>query len=225
MHCNCENCAFKSVFFEFFTDDDLNQYCDSLEKISVPKGKRFITQGDKIRSFKSLSEGLIKLHRINELGKEQIISFGKPSDFISIHNIFAEDTYSYSITTLEESTICIFDIEKIKTLIKQNGDFAYKMIRTTTMAANHIILNKLNLLSKTMYGKVAHVILFFHEEIYHSYGFDLPVSRKEIAQYTGLSIETVIRVLSEFRKSGLIKIYGKRLEIINKDELKHILKN
>ena len=75
------------------------------------------------------------------------------------------------------------------------------------------------MISKSMYGKVASVLLFFQEKIYFTYGFDLPVSRKEIAQYTGLSIETVIRVISEFRRDGLIKVYGKRIEIIDKDSL------
>ncbi|MBK7094236.1 MAG: winged helix-turn-helix domain-containing protein [Saprospiraceae bacterium] len=40
-----------------------------------------------------------------------------------------------------------------------------------------------------------------------------------MAQYTGLSIETVIRVISEFRKDGIIKVFGKRIEIVNKPGL------
>jgi len=58
-----------------------------------------------------------------------------------------------------------------------------------------------------------------YEEIYFSPAFELPISRKEIAQYTGLTIETVIRVISSFRRDRLIKVYGKQIEIIDKDAL------
>lgn len=207
------------IFYESLMSNDLEGFCGNRTEIILPKGYTFIKQGDEIKNFKYLKEGLIKLHKVGESGKTQIISFGKPMDFVSIHNIFAEKTYSYSVTTLEKSTICIFDIDFINNLVKNNGEFANRIIQTTTRTANRIISNSLDLLGRSMYGKIASVLLFFQEEVYFTYGFDLPVSRKEIAQYTGLSIETVIRVISEFRKDGLIKVYGKRIEIIDKKGL------
>ena len=140
-------------------------------------------------------------------------------DFISIQNAFFEKTYNYSVTAIEDSTICVFDIDVMYDLIQTNGKFALKMLEISSMALNNIIDNSLELISKTMYGKVASLLLFFSDKIYDSDSFDLPVSRKEIAQYTGLSIETVIRVISEFRRDGIIKVFGKRIEIVNKSGL------
>ncbi len=220
MICSCQNCHIKKIFFESLREGvELEKYCNARTEITIPAGKKIIKQGDKIKSFKYLQEGLIKLHRKSKSGGEQIISFGKPMDFVSIQNIFSNKRYSYSVTTLENSTICIFNLSIITDLIRSNGKFAEKIIETTNKASNRILSNSLDMISKSMYGKVASVLLFFQEQIYFSYGFDLPVSRKEIAQYTGLSIETVIRVISEFRRDGLIKVYGKRIEIIDKDSL------
>jgi CRP/FNR family transcriptional regulator len=219
MQCTCHNCHIKTIFYESVHEDELEGFCAAKTEIVVPAGKRFIKQGDKIKSFKYLKEGLIKLHKIDDSGKEQIISFGKPMDFISIHNVFAEKRYSYSITALEDSAICKFDMGIINKLINNNGEFAKRIIKKTSEASNRILSNSLDLIRKSMYGKVASVILFFQENIYFTYGFELPVSRKEIANYTGLSIETVIRVISEFRRDGLIKVYGKRIEIIDKPSL------
>ena len=50
----------------------------------------------------------------------------------------------------------------------------------------------------------------------------MPVSRKEIAEYIGMTTENVIRTLSEFRHDGLIKIYGKLIEIIDKKMLERV---
>ena len=222
MQCSCNNCHIRTIFYETLMSNELDGFCGARTELTLSKGVTFIRQGDEIKSFKYLKEGLIKLHKTDDTGKTQIISFGKPMDFVSIHNIFAEKTYSYSVTTLEKSIICVFDLGLINNLVRTNGEFANRIIQTTTRTANKIISDSLDLLGRSMYGKIARVILFFQEEIYFTYGFDLPVSRKEIAQYTGLSIETVIRVISEFRKDGLIKVYGKRIEIIDKKGLQAI---
>ena len=226
MICSCANCHIKITFFEsLLTEKDLDLYCNARTETIIPAGKSIIKQGDPIRSFKYLYEGLIKLHRTNKDGTEQIISFGKPMDFVSIHNIFSSEYYNYSVTALQDSTVCRFDLPTIKELIKTNGLFAKKIIETTNAASNRILNNSLDLISKSMYGKVANVLLFFQKEIYFSPEFELPVSRKEIAQYTGLTIETVIRVISSFRRDGLIKVYGKRIEIIDSEGLEAIFEH
>jgi len=226
MICNCDDCHIKTIFFKSLRkSEELEKYCNAKTEISIPAGKRFIKQGEKIKRFKYLQKGLIKLHRKNDSGAEQIISFGKPMDFVSVQNVFSKNKYSYSVTALEDSIVCVFDLSTILDLIESNGVFAQRIIETTNKASNRILSNSLDMISKSMYGKVASVILFFQEKVYFTYGFDLPVSRKEIAQYTGLSIETVIRVISEFRRDGLIKVYGKRIEIIDKEGLVSIFEH
>jgi len=65
-------------------------------------------------------------------------------------------------------------------------------------------------------------LLYFSQDIYFSPEFDLPLSRKEMAEYVGMTTENVIRTLSEFRRDGILKIYGKTIQIVNIDILKSI---
>lgn len=226
MICSCANCHIKTIFFESLLDDiEYEKYCNARTEVNFLAGELIIKQGDPIRSFKYLYEGLIKLHRTNLDGTEQIISFGKPMDFVSIHNVFSSENYNYSVTALEDSKVCKFDIKVVKELIKLNGVFALRIIETTNAASNRILTDSLNLISKSMYGKVSSILLFFQKSVYFSPEFELPISRKEIAQYTGLTIETVIRVISSFRRDGLIKVYGKQIEIIDKDGLEAIFEH
>jgi len=226
MICSCNECHIKKIFFESLLDkDDLEKYCNAKSEQLIPAGTTIINEGDEIKSFKYLYKGLIKLYRTNKDGTQQIISFGKPMDFVSIHNIFSQKKYNYSVTTLEESKVCRFDMSAIEELIRSNGVFAQKILETTNATSNKILTSSLNLISKSMYGKVASVLLFFLDDVFMSNEFDLPISRKEIAQYTGLSIETVIRVISTFRSDGLIKVYGKRIEIIDRESLEAIFEH
>jgi CRP/FNR family transcriptional regulator len=84
-----------------------------------------------------------------------------------------------------------------------------------------IIMQALDLRQKNLIGRVAYVLLYFSKEIYNSRIFDLPVSRKEIADFIGMSTANVIRTMSEFKKEGIINIYGKTIEVadINKLEI------
>jgi len=71
-------------------------------------------------------------------------------------------------------------------------------------------------------GRIAHILISFAKDIYHSNEFILPISRKEIGELINMTTENVIRILSEFRKDGLIEINGKQIKIINAEMLTKI---
>ena len=87
------------------------------------------------------------------------------------------------------------------------------------LSARHSISGK-----KTLIGRVAFVLLYFTKEIYNSRVFDLPVSRKEIADYIGMSTANVIRTLSDFKKEGIIRVFGKTIEVVDIEKLEVISK-
>ena len=75
---------------------------------------------------------------------------------------------------------------------------------------------------KNLKGRVAHVLIYFAQYVYRSHEFELPVSRREIADYIGMTTENVIRTLSEFRRDKIIKIYGKDIMISDIKRLENI---
>ena len=67
--------------------------------------------------------------------------------------------------------------------------------------------------------------LYFSDQVYFSDSFDLPLARKEIAELIAMTTENVIRILSEFRKDGILKINGKTIEICNRSRLQQIMEH
>ena len=222
MICSCEFCDLKTLFYASLKSDDLERYCSTRHETSIKAGESLIKQGDEIKDFIYLKEGLVKLYRKSDQGQIQIISFGKPFDFVSLLSVFSDEKYNYSVTALEDSIACMFNLDEIKKLIKTNGEFAMHLIRTQNRSSDRIILNTLNMLQKRLYGRVAAVLLYFADEIYKTDEYELPVSRKEVAQYIGMSIENVIRAISAFRKDKIIQVYGKNLSIINRNRLEQM---
>ncbi|MFC2126600.1 Crp/Fnr family transcriptional regulator, partial [Bacteroidota bacterium] len=81
--------------------------------------------------------------------------------------------------------------------------------------SDNIIQKRVMIASKQMRGRIAYILMYFSKEIYMNTKFNLPLSRKEIAQIIDLSTENVIRMLSEFRKDGIIRIDGNDIEILD----------
>ncbi|MFH1000801.1 MAG: Crp/Fnr family transcriptional regulator [Bacteroidota bacterium] len=197
----------------------MDHYCSSRREISLKAGEFLIKQGEPIKDFIYLKEGLVKLFRKSSQNQIQIISFGKPYDFVSLLSVFSDDKYNYSVSALTDSVACMFNLTEIKSLIQTNGAFALHLIQTQNRSSDRIIINTLDLLQKRLYGRVATVILYFSDEIYKTDEFEIPISRKEMAQFIGMSIENVIRAISEFRKDKIIQVYGKNISILDKQRL------
>jgi CRP-like cAMP-binding protein len=92
------------------------------------------------------------------------------------------------------------------------------------MINDKIISQTLDIRQKNLVGRVAYVMLYFTKDIYKSRVFDLPVSRKEIADYIGMSTANVIRTLSDFKKEGIIRVFGKTIEVVDLEKLEVISK-
>lgn len=220
--CNCEGCELKSLFFEYVSNSDIEALCTRKKEYSYQKGDIIIHEGDEIKDFIYLKKGLVKLYRKGSNDREQIICFALPFDFVSLLSIFSERTYKYSVAALEDSTTCNIDLGEVKTIAVHNGKFVLNLMEKTSRVADMIILDFLDVKEKRLFGRIAYILLFFADKVYHMNTFNLPVSRKEIAEYIGMTVENVIRTLSDLRKDGIIKIYGSTIEILDKERLERI---
>jgi CRP/FNR family transcriptional regulator len=212
----------RTLFFAHVSKDELQKVCSLKTEVAYGKGDVIVKEGDKIGGFLYLQKGLLKLSRKTSDGRDQILCISKPFDFVSLLSVFSASEFNYSVTAISDSLTCVLDFNMVKDLVKENGSFALDLIQKLSETSDQIILNSLEIKRKHLHGRVAHVLLFFSDDIYKSAVFELPLSRKEIAEYIGMTTENVIRTLSEFRKDGIIGIEGKRITIIDSDRLHSI---
>ena len=219
--CICENCEFRNVVFDFLDDKKIQELCDNKEERSFSKGEIIHKEGDNITEFKYLKSGLVKLYRSTPSAGDQIITIMRPFEFVSNMSIFSEERYIYSVSAVEDSLVCYVRLDFIRNLFLINGGFAMGLLTKISKINDKIIRQTLDLRQRNLIGRVAFVLLYFANEIYKTRIFDLPVSRKEIAEYIGMSTANVIRTLSNFNRDGIIKVSGKTIEItdINKLEI------
>lgn len=222
--CICQNCDFRDIVFSYLDENSIQELCNHKEEQSYRKGEIINHEGEKIVDFKYLKSGLVKLYRRTATGDEQVITITRPFEFVSNMSIFSEERYLYSVSAVEDSVVCVVKLSFIKDMFLKNGAFAMGLL-TKISGINDKILNQtLDLRQKNLAGKVAFVLIYFSKEIYNSRVFELPISRKEIADYIGMSTANVIRTVSDFKRDGIIKVFGKTIEIADMSKLEIISK-
>ncbi len=222
--CGCFSCELRELMFSSLDETDIQRVCKSKVERSFTKGEIIHTEGDPIQDFKYLKIGLVKLFKPSGDGDEQIITITRPYEFVSNTSIFHEGRYRYSMAALEDSVVCSIGIDLIKELVLTNGRFALNLISSISRTAENIISLGLEIRKRNLAGRVAFVLLYFSKEIYNSRIFELPVSRKEIADLIGMSSANVIRTFSEFRRDGTIRANGRTIEITEIAKLEVISK-
>ncbi|MGQ9621574.1 MAG: Crp/Fnr family transcriptional regulator [Bacteroidales bacterium] len=220
-YCICDNCEFRNIVLKYLGDEEIEELCRNKTERYYKKGEIIFHEGERITGFRYLKSGLVKLYRRIRYDEEQIITFIRAFEFVNNLAVFEGGHYKYSVSALEESVICSVNIDILRRLLLNNGGLAAGLLTGMAHFNDKIITHFLEIRRRNLTGRVAYVLLYFAREIYNSQLFDLPVSRKEIADYIGMSTANVIRTISDFKHNGIIKIYGKTIEIadINKLEI------
>lgn len=218
----CNKCVFRSLLFDNLSDDELIDL--NLNKIERKfyKKERVVEQGEPIREFLYLKEGLIKLVKKDGMKKDHIISIAKPLNFIGFLSVFSNDKYQYSINAIEDSVLCFINLDVLKNTIKNNGIFALEVLEKISKISDEIIQFRMMIDRRQLRGRIAYILVMFAKQVYFNSRFELPLSRKEIAELIDMSTENVIRILSEFRRDGIIRIDGSMIDILNMGQLERI---
>ena len=224
--CDCiQRCELQEIFaFQTEQQYDARNLCAQKTEKQFEKGEIIFKEGDLITDFIYLKTGLVKLSRLDSFQNEQIISIAQPFDFISLLSVFSSKTYNYTVTAIEDSVTCNIDMKVVKLFAKQHNEFVLNILEKMSRTTDKLILTILDIKQKRLNGRIAWLLLFFADEIYKNNVFDIPLSRKEMASFIGMTTENVIRSLSSFRNDKIINTDTKRIEILDKERLQQIYK-
>jgi CRP-like cAMP-binding protein len=210
----CRSCIYSSPIFEGLDEEELAFLARTSSQGFYRKSEVIFRENEDILRFCFLKTGLLKLSKQDEEGKCHIINVAKPNDCIGLLSVFSNSRYNYTLTALEDSVIYYVDLAALKDIISDNGKFGVKMLARISQAADKVINTTFEINNKNLRGRIAYILLDFAENIYKNNVFEIPVSRKEIGQLIGMTTENVIRILSEFRKDGIIEITGKTIKVL-----------
>jgi CRP-like cAMP-binding protein len=218
----CESCTIRThPFFRHLTEKELEDV--SLSKIteSFKRGSIIYREGQRMKGFYCVHQGIIKIYKTGFDGKEQIIRFAKPGDLIGYRSIISNEPACTTTEVLENCTICHIPAELLMTLVRTNGNFAVEMMKLTCKELGEANTYITDIAQKTVKERLAEILIRLEDEFGIAADGILQISltREELSNIVGTATESIIRLLSEFKQEHLIEINGRKIKILDRPGL------
>jgi CRP/FNR family transcriptional regulator len=169
-----------------------------------------------------MEKGLAKVFLENS-ANTLVLRIIPDSNFLGLSSVSEQySNFPYSAMAYVDSEIRQIDVNAFRSLMAQNHEFTKEIIDILSANSLQIYGRFFCLTYKQAFGRLADILLCLSDRIFNKTEFDLPLSRKELAELSGMSSETVIRMLKEFNEEGIIKMDGKSIEVLDYPRLKQI---
>jgi len=210
-HNQAETCVRHVPIFSEMTDEE----ADLLQKVThhhgYEKGEYIFQEGDPSNTLFVVHEGLIKLSKLSDEGKEQIIRLLFPGDFFGQFSLLENKNHYANAEVLEPTTVCQIHREDFIPVLERNPAMAVRFLLALSERLQQADewITTISLLE--VERRLAKALLLFYEknQITHRQIL-LPISKKDFASLIGTTPETLSRKLVHFESLGLLQLIGKK---------------
>ena len=219
---SCVDCKNNSKIFCALSINEKENLSKNKGGNFYKKGQAIFYEGNHSNGLYCIYKGKVKLSKLGERGKEQVVRFARTSDIIGYRALLSNEPYQATAVALEDCHVCHLSKEKFKELMCSNSNLSWNVMRLLSrdlkFAENHLI----NVAQKTVVERIAETLIVLKT----TFGFledgktlDVSLSRTEIADVAGTTTETTIRTLSNLAQEGYIDLDRKFIRILNLEGL------
>jgi len=219
----CVSCKTKSECFKQLETDELTLANINRVQIQFKKGEIISKQGSFVTHIMYLKNGFAKVYKETDIDHNLILDIIPSGKLIGLTSLFNQDNIArFSVAALDNTVVCSIDRKTIEQFIHQNSSFAQSIISSLNKESLLFYDKLASLTQKQMNGRVAEAILYLSENIFNSNKFKMILSRKDLADYTGMSVMSVVRTLKKLKDEKIIEDEKGFIEIIDKKLLQQI---
>lgn len=213
------NCVHKVPIFAHLTAEEMDEIIEIADHKKVRKGEMIYLAGDYDSKLYVVNEGKIKISRISDTGKEQVIRIVETGDFIGELSLFNKKPKNDYAQALVDSSICLLEGSKVEKQMRKNPQIAFKILEeiSNRLVQSENLIEDIKLYPANK--RLAQSIL----RMANNNVVILNSTKGDFASQIGMSQETLSRKLTHFEDEGLIKQVGHRkIIILNAKKLENI---
>ncbi len=208
-------CALKGeALKEFNQNKTVNHY---------KKGQIIFYEGNQAFGLYCIYSGRVKLYKTGMGGRQQIVRIAGPADILGYRALFAEEPYHATAEALEDADICCIDKNAFFPVLAKNPELALGVIKKISQELRFAEDLATSIAQRPVRERMAALLLMLRQ----SYGkptkkgivIGLQLTREEMAEMVGITQETAIRLLSEFKKDKMIEVKEREITILNLEAL------
>ena len=209
-HCSC---------IDKLTKEELELIESKSVYVDFKKGEIICKKGSLSSHIMMVEEGLIKVFIENGVDS-LVLKIVNKGNFLGLSSLREDSNYfPYSAMAYTDTRIKQIDLHTFLTILKRNAEFSKEIIDIMATNSEQLQGRFFCLIHKQSFGRMADILLCMSDRIFGSKAFNLPISKKDLAELTGMSAETAVRILKQFQKDGLIQMDGKAIEVIDYERL------
>ncbi|WP_339661484.1 Crp/Fnr family transcriptional regulator [uncultured Polaribacter sp.] len=221
----CEQCIVRKFnSLKELTKDELIRITACKTSRVIKKGDVIFKEGDHLNGVFCIKEGVCKVSKMSENGRNQIINLIHKGNIIGERSLISDEISNLTAIALSDMDVCFIPKEEIIKDLEKNPSFTLEVLKTmanSLKTADNLVVN---MAQKSVKQRLAETLLHLEGKFKtNSKGaIDIHLSREDIANIIGTATESAIRLLSELKKKKIITFMGKDIAILDKQELEKI---
>lgn len=222
---NCGNCRLNSICLPLALEsDDIKQLDDIIQRSKpLQKSQHLYREGDDFQSVYAVRSGTLKAYKTTDDGREQVTGFYFPGEILGMDGI-SNNAHASSARALETAAVCeipFSSLEKLSAMMPTlQRHFFQLMSREITEDQQLITLLSKNSADERVASLMLSISARNARRKLSASQFRLPMSRVDIGNYLGLTVETVSRVFSRMQKMDILCVDNKEIQILDTEGLR-----
>lgn len=222
--CKGKYCTQKVSIFSGLTAEENAEVHQLIQRFSYKKGELLILDGQTFERLMIVHSGQLKAYRDTTEGKQQILHIFGPGDFLGERTLLTHTESAYTVEALSPVTVCTIHREAFQALLDEHPSISKKILEVLSDRLTHLEKSLESMGAKSIDKRISMVLVDFAEKFGQRENghveLDLPLNREGIANFIGLTRETVTRKMKRLERDGIIRPVGnKKIEILDWEAL------
>lgn len=221
----CEQCIVREFSsLKALTKDELLKISDCKTSHIIKKGDVIFEEGENVNGIYCIKDGICKLTKLSANGKDHIVKLVSKGELLGQRSMISDEPVNLSAVALEDMQVCFIPKSEVMGYFDKNNQFSMNVMKSICGDLKDADDHMVNLAQKTVKERLAETLLYLHDTFGKNEDNSLKVqlSRDELASMIGTATESCIRLLSDFKKLGLIELNGKKIVLKDINALKKL---
>lgn len=205
-HCNSHHKSCVSIvpIFNHLEEEQMDEVVETIKPGKYKKGEIIYSAGDQSDSLYIVNKGRIRIYRLSESGKEQLVRILAVGDFTGELALFSESTHESYAQAMEDTEVCMIHRRDLQDFLMRYPSISLKILSEFSRRLEKSELQTTRVSTEKVETRIAQFLTECVENN-KSMEFILPMSKKDLASYLGTTPETISRKLAELEDAGYIK--------------------
>lgn len=221
----CEQCIVKQFnSLRFLNKEELIRISGCKTTKTIKKGEPIFEEGDHINGVYCIRDGICKVSKMSENGKNQIVNLFQHGDIVGERSLISDEVSNLSAYAVNDMQVCFIPRDEIMSDLEKNPKFSLDVLKTMANSLKNADNLIVDMAQKSVKQRLAETLLHLKTKfgLNEEGSINIHLSREDISNIIGTATESAIRLLSELKKKQIIAFKGKDIQILDEKALEKI---